>query len=342
MNIASAELLQRAFDSFGNTIARDKALRAEDEWKRQALEEARRRSAAEEEYRNKTLEQQATRDTADAEYRKGMLEHANRMENRTEYRWKSGGVEHSANSIEQFQQEIQRYPADKDEKGKTSLRWTGTMANGAEVALDLAAPADLASNDEAKQQIGQVLAFLNKTVEPVGKTNPGFQTRAGWDAAKRTLLENTLDDAKASGDPQKIAIAERELRNFDMMIPKGSQAASGQEFDTVTTTIPGTEGKPGVPGVPGEKRSFLGIDSLRADKPAIPAVPAVPGTPERRITTKVPRGTALAEPAPAASPAQPAGTGELGVFESEVAARAAGHKSGDVVRLKGIGKVRLK
>lgn len=103
--------------------------------------------------------------------------------------------------------------------------------------------------------------------------------------------------------------------------------------------IPGEPATPDQPEVTHKEGGFLGIGRKTVvDKPAVPGKPAGPPTKQTTIE-RVPKMIGNRTNAPAPAPASPVADQSFG---SEADARAAGRQSGDVVRIQGVGKVRLK
>lgn len=239
MNATSAELLQHAINNLGDSFGRSRAMDAENAYRTAQLDEQRKRTQLDDDYRKWQMQKESAGD-------------------RPMYRWKSGGVEHTARSGEDFSSQITQFPADKDEKGNTKLHLTGTDEHGVTATTTLDAPSDLADNDAAKQKIGGMLNWFNQTFQPVAKGGPVDSMPSEFNR-----------------DPNKEYITKG-----GALIPKAH--ASPSELETVTEEFPAT---PGTPATPSRTEGSLWW------KKDIPGTPGTPATPAKKVTRKVPVGT---------------------------------------------------
>lgn len=104
----------------------------------------------------------------------------------------------------------------------------------------------------------------------------------------------------------------------------------GGAYDTETVTYPAV---PAVEGTPATTNLFGRVT------PGTPSTEAVPG---RRITRKIPAAQATVDLPTDGAGAANAPVPAIATFDDENTARASGAKSGDVIMLKGVGKVRLR
>lgn len=181
--------------------------------------------------------------------------------------------------------------------------------------------------------LGQFTFHLNNT-EDVDKVSALAKQIGGQKAggefktapiANAQHLKQLQAAVAAAQTPAEKTAAQQDLDTFTELV----QRSRPEDTETVTDVY---KGKDEVPEVP-ESTSGFG-----PWKKTIPGTPAIPAQPERRVTRKVPVGTGAPQaPMPQVGASAPA----VAAFASEAAARAAGKKAGDVVRLVGIGNVQL-
>lgn len=96
------------------------------------------------------------------------------------------------------------------------------------------------------------------------------------------------------------------------VIKQGRPAVTRPDaFETVVEKIPAVRG---VASQPAQQRSFMGIDWLRRDQPAVEGVTAKP---EQFVTRRVPIAGAVPGPEPFEDTVQPAGRGFIGTPQGE-------------------------
>jgi len=127
---------------------------------------------------------------------------------------------------------------------------------------------------------------------------------------------------------------------------------STEQTDTITEKIPEVlVGSPAVAGRPAMKKfgKWTGWDWTAKDDPGQISSPEIRPSPAMTITRKVPRGTtaplsSVAAPSPLAPPteAQNVSSRPYKSFDNEADAVKEGYQVGDVIYLRGVGKVRLK
>lgn len=127
---------------------------------------------------------------------------------------------------------------------------------------------------------------------------PGtMETSATRNFAKQQELQDAITSAET---PEARAKAEAALQAFKELVQ--SSRKNDDDMETVTEVTPAT--KESVETIPGKKNyGAFGIDWLAKDEPDTEKV--IPATPERRVTRKVPRGTAELPPSSATATTQP-------------------------------------
>jgi hypothetical protein len=135
--------------------------------------------------------------------------------------------------------------------------------------------------ESARKGIGTILGRMGKVTEAASTENPVDIEKARI-ASKRGMV---VQPGGAVFDP-----------NAGKAVFQNPSAASQREgeYETTTMEYPEVAGSPGVPGKPAVQRSFMGIDALAKDTPAVPGKPAVPGQPARKVTTRRKLGDAAA------------------------------------------------
>ncbi len=142
-------------------------------------------------------------------------------------------------------------------------------------------------------------------VSQLAKSIGGKQKEAGKfntaPIANAEHMESLWAALAAAKTPDEKAAAQQKLDTFTEMARKGPD----DDMETVTEDYEAVPGTPEIPEQPAEKWTFLGIDGLAKDKPAVPGIPGTPGLPKRHVTYKQPKGTAGQKPeasAPAPMP----------------------------------------
>ncbi len=150
-----------------------------------------------------------------------------------------------------------------------------------------------------------------------------------YQEAQNKLARERFEYGKTNRPPTTLHQQEQEK----LAREKFEFARTNQPVTEIIKAVPGEDAIPAVKGPP-FGRGWWGNK---------PAQPAVPGTPERRIRKNLPREEVVSAPAPVAAPAPAAApAAAVETFPSTDDARKAGKKAGDVIYLKGVGKVRLK
>ena len=148
-------------------------------------------------------------------------------------------------------------------------------------------------------------------------------------------------------EPKNVAPGAALVQGGKAIFQNPSAAAGKEAYDQTVTDIPEEAPTPGTPAVP------PGMLAKLFGGTGTPAVPGTPGHPKQTITRRVPISFAGAVQPPAAAaptaappamqaapPVPPAD--DVPAFADEATARAAGHGSGAVIRIQGVGKVRLR
>lgn len=195
----------------------------------------------------------------------------------------------------------------------------------------------------------QIQSNFSEIAKQARAKNEAGEDGNGW---ARQVVNQVLSEVPPEFSAQvKKGLAVQLSEGFDWAASAG-QAQGAGDSTTTRTVFPATldTTKEEVTTVPGEKRfGIFGADWTAKDIPPTNKtnVVTIPGQPERVLTERVTGRAAKATPGtPGGRTPQTPGGGTppavSATYPSEAAARAAGQKSGDVVKLQGIGTVRLK
>jgi len=168
--------LQQSLGGLAQTFQEQNRQKQEKQRFNQEQQRLGQQAQALEQYRTSELGLQQTKAQQEEEYRRQMLGLKGREVNVKEQQankekqgkivWKSGGVEHTVNSTEEFAQQIQQFPADKNEGGKYFLTMTGTDKDGNKFSW----PVEIDPNDpDARKKAQAALSMFKDTFSPVGK-----------------------------------------------------------------------------------------------------------------------------------------------------------------------------